>query len=47
MQILDYFQNQHPNTDYFIHRKCQIPFTGDINLFGVRGSGKTTLNLRP
>ena len=45
MQILDYFQNQHPNTDYFIHRKCQIPLTGDINLFGVRGSGKTTLVL--
>ena len=45
MQILDYFKNQHPNADYFIHRKCLIPFTGDLNLFGVRGSGKTTLIL--
>jgi hypothetical protein len=45
MQILDYFQNQHPNADTFIHRKCQIPLNTDINLFGVRGSGKTALIL--
>jgi len=45
MQILDYFQNQHQNADTFIHRKCQIPLTKDINLFGVRGSGKTALIL--
>jgi len=45
MQILDYFQNQHPNADTFIHRKCQIPLNEDINLFGVRGSGKTALVL--
>ena len=43
MDLLDYFQNQqYANTDYFVHRKCQIPLAQeDINLFGVRGSGKT------
>jgi len=45
MDLLEYYQNQHPVNDNFIPRKCQFPPNGDINLFGVRGSGKTTIVL--
>lgn len=43
MNIYEYFQNHLPVNENFVHRKCQIPKKGDINLFGVRGSGKTSL----
>ncbi|MBA1419622.1 MAG: ATP-binding protein [Epsilonproteobacteria bacterium] len=43
MQLLEYYQNQLPNSDFFVPRKCQLPSEGDINLYGVRGSGKTSL----
>ncbi len=42
MNLLEYYQNQHPINDHYVTRKCQLPERGDINLFGVRGSGKTT-----
>ncbi len=45
MQLLEYYQNQLPNCDYFIPRKCHLPSKGDLNLFGVRGAGKTSLIL--
>jgi len=45
MDLLEYFQNQTPDNENFIIRKCQLPTTGDINLFGVRSSGKTSLVL--
>jgi len=45
MQLLEYYQSQYPKSDYFIPRKQQIPLNGDLNLFGVRGSGKTALVL--
>ena len=45
MKLLEYYQNQHYNADYVIQRKCQIPFEGDINLYGTRGSGKTSIIL--
>jgi len=45
MNLLEYYQNQHPLNDHFIPRKCQIPQTGDINIYGVRSSGKTALVL--
>jgi predicted AAA+ superfamily ATPase len=45
MDLLEYYQNQHPINDNYIPRKCQLPQKGDINLFGVRGSGKTTIAL--
>ena len=45
MDLLEYYQNQHPVNDNYVPRKCQVPPTGDINLFGVRGSGKTTIIL--
>ena len=45
MDLLEYYQNQHPINDNYVPRKCQFPQKGDINLFGVRGSGKTTIVL--
>lgn len=45
MQLLEYYQNQLPNSDAFISRKCHLPQDKDINLYGVRGSGKTALLL--
>jgi len=43
MNLLDYYQNQCPINDKFVTRKYQIPEDGDINLFGVRGSGKSSI----
>ena len=45
MQLLEYYQNQHPHIENYVPRKCQLPISGDFNLFGVRGSGKTTMVL--
>lgn len=45
MQLLEYYQNQRFTTENFIPRKCQLPLKGDINLYGVRGAGKTTIIL--
>ena len=45
MNLLEYYQNHLPNSEKFVPRKCYIPAQGDINLFGVRGSGKTSLIL--
>ena len=45
MQLLEYYQNQLPNSDFFVPRKCHLPIEGDINLYGVRGAGKTSLIL--
>ena len=45
MQLLEYYQNQLPNSDFFVPRKCHLPTEGDINLYGVRGAGKTSLLL--
>jgi len=45
MQLLEYYQNQRYVTENYVPRKCQLPLKGDINLYGVRGSGKTTIIL--
>jgi predicted AAA+ superfamily ATPase len=45
MDLLEYYHNQHPITENYVPRKCQLPFEGDINLYGVRGAGKTTIVL--
>jgi len=45
MQLLEYYQNQIPQIENFVFRKCQLPHTQNINLYGVRGSGKTSLVL--
>ncbi len=45
MNLLEYYQDQTPSSENFIPRKCQLPSKEDINLYGVRGSGKTTLVL--
>ncbi|MDD5406402.1 MAG: hypothetical protein PHE73_05640 [Sulfurovaceae bacterium] len=43
MELLEYLQNNTPTNDYFIPRKCILPMTGNINLCGARGTGKTAL----
>jgi len=45
MNLLEYYQNQLPNSENFVPRKSQLPYKGDINLYGVRGSGKTSIIL--
>lgn len=45
MNLLEYYQNQLPSSENFVPRKCQFPDNGDINLYGVRGSGKTSIIL--
>ena len=45
MNLLEYYQNQLPSSENFIPRKCQLPLKGDINLYGVRGAGKTSILL--
>lgn len=45
MNLLEYYQNQHPMNDNYLSRKCHLPSQGDINLFGVRGAGKTAMVL--
>ncbi len=45
MELLEYYQNQRHATEHYIPRKCQLPHHGDINLYGVRGAGKTAMLL--
>ncbi|NOR56167.1 MAG: hypothetical protein GQ531_08155 [Sulfurovum sp.] len=45
MKLLDYYHDTHPQNEYFVPRKCMIPPNTDINLFGVRGSGKSAIAL--
>ncbi len=45
MHLLEFYHNQYPNNDHFVPRKCQLPQKVDVNLYGVRGSGKTALVL--
>lgn len=43
MNLLEYYQNQLPTSENFVPRKCQLPSESDINLYGVRGAGKTSI----
>ncbi|HSR74671.1 MAG TPA: AAA family ATPase [Sulfurovum sp.] len=43
MDLLEYYQNQRYITENYVPRKCQLPLVGDVNLYGVRGAGKTTM----
>ncbi len=45
MNLLEHYQNQLPSSENFVPRKCQFPHKGDINLYGVRGAGKTAIVL--
>jgi len=45
MHLLEYYQNHLPNSDFFVPRKANLPLKGDMNLYGVRGAGKTSLIL--
>ena len=43
MNLLEYYQNQLPSSEHFVPRKCILPTDIDINLYGVRGAGKTSI----
>jgi len=43
MNLLEYYQDQLPSSEHFVLRKCMLPEAGDINLYGVRGAGKTSI----
>lgn len=45
MELLEYLQNNTPTNDHFILRKCILPDTGYVNLYGARGTGKSALVL--
>lgn len=45
MDLLEYYHNQLPKSEKFVPRKCSLLENADINLFGVRGSGKTYIVL--
>ena len=45
MELIEYLHNQHYTTENYVVRKTQLPSEGDINLYGVRGAGKSTLVL--
>ena len=43
MKRLDYFQNSVPENTSYTYRKLQLPDEDHINLYGVRGAGKSAL----
>lgn len=43
MELIEYFHSHHYKSEKYVYRKTDIPPTGDINLFGVRGSGKSAM----
>ena len=43
MELLEYYHNQRHHIEHYVPRKCQIPQSGDVNLFGVRGAGKSAM----
>ncbi len=45
MDFLDFFKNQQHKSINYTARKCHLPEHTSFNLFGVRGSGKTSLVL--
>ncbi|MGW8168748.1 MAG: AAA family ATPase [Sulfurovaceae bacterium] len=45
MELLEYLQNNTPINENFIPRKCILPNTEYINLYGARGVGKSALVL--
>lgn len=45
MELLEYYHHQRLSTEDYVPRKCQLPPKDNINLYGARGSGKTTIVL--
>ncbi|CAA6814167.1 MAG: Putative helix-turn-helix containsing protein [uncultured Sulfurovum sp.] len=45
MEVLEYYQNKIPLSYDYTQRKCILTLAEDINLYGVRGSGKTSMLL--
>jgi len=45
MDLLEHYHEHPPRNDHFILRKTTLPASGDLNLYGARGCGKTALIL--
>ena len=45
MNLLQHYQNQPPTNEFFLPRKREIPKIDRVNIYGVRGSGKSSLVL--
>ncbi len=45
MDLLEHYHEHPPLNDRFLLRKTQLPKTGNLNLYGARGCGKTALAL--
>ncbi len=45
MNLLEYCHNQHNQHDNYVDRKINLPEDKDINLYGVRGAGKSAMAL--
>lgn len=45
MDLLEYYHNQHPKNETYTLRKVSLPTKQNINLYGVRGAGKTAMIL--
>ncbi len=45
MDLLEHFHSHPPRNDHYILRKTTLPESGDVNLYGARGCGKTALVL--
>jgi len=45
MDLLTYYFNNPPKNEYYVQRKQLLPLEYSFNLYGVRGSGKSTLIL--
>jgi len=43
MKLLDYYYDHPPSSSNYIPRKLELPDENHINLYGVRGSGKSSL----
>ena len=45
MDLLEYYHEHPPENEYFVLRKSTIPVSGNVNIYGARGCGKTALAL--
>lgn len=43
MDLLEFFYDYPPQTEKYVERKLVLPESGDVNLYGARGCGKSTL----
>ncbi len=43
MNLLQHFHNQYPHNEFYLPRKKELIDTPKLNIYGVRGAGKSTL----